>query len=71
MLSLKGIGILLAGVFVGAVAVEILSKKRPELMKKVRDKAKKTVDATGKSVTAMKDAFMEGFTETAKAKTVS
>ena len=71
MLTLKGIGILLAGVFVGAVAVEILSKKSPKLMEKVREKANKAVETTGKSMTALKDAFVDGFTETAKPKTIS
>jgi len=71
MLSIKSLGILLAGVFVGAVVVEILGKKKPELIKKVRDQANKTVEATGKSMTAIKNAFVEGFTETAKPKTSS
>lgn len=71
MLSIKSLGLLIVGVFVGAVAVEILNKKKPELIKKIRDKASKTVEATGKSITAMKDSFMEGFTETVKPKTTS
>jgi len=71
MLSVKTLGILIAGVFVGAVAVEILSKTKPELMKTIREKANKAVDATEKSLTAIKNAFVEGFTETAKPKTVS
>jgi len=71
MLSIKSLGILLAGVFVGAVVVEILDKKKPKIMKKVRDQANKAVDATGKSMTAIKNAFVEGFTETAKPKTAS
>jgi len=71
MLSIKSLGILLAGVFVGAVVIEIVGKKKPELIKKVRDQANKTVEATGKSMTAIKDAFVEGFTETAKPKTAS
>ncbi|MFC1556458.1 hypothetical protein ACFL5L_00565 [candidate division KSB1 bacterium] len=71
MLSIKTLGILLAGVFVGAVAVEILNKKKPKLMKKVKDQANKAVESTEKSMKAMKDAFVEGFTETAKPKTAS
>ena len=71
MLNIKVLGVLIAGVFVGAVAVEILNKKKPELAKKVRDQANKAVESTGKSLTAIKDAFMEGFTETAKPKTSS
>ena len=71
MLTIKGIGVLIIGVFVGAVAVEILSKKNPELLKNIRNKANKAVEATGKSITAMKNAFMNGFSETAKSKTTS
>ena len=71
MLSIKSLGLIIAGVFVGAVAVEILNKKRPKLMKKVRERANKTVEATEKSMTAIKNAFVEGFTETAKPKTAS
>ena len=71
MLSIKGIGVLLIGVFVGAVTVEILNRKNPKLIKKVRDEANKTVKAAGKSLTAMKNAFMNGFSETAKSKTAS
>lgn len=71
MLSIKSLGLLIAGVFVGAIAVEILNRKKPELIKKIRDKANKTVEATGKSITAMKDSFVEGFTETVKPKTTS
>ena len=71
MLSIKSLGILLAGVFVGAVVIEILGKKKPELIKKVRDQANKAVEATEKSMKAIKDAFVEGFTETAKQKIAS
>lgn len=71
MLSIKSLGILLAGVFVGAVVIEILGKKNPELIKKVRDQASKAVEATEKSMTSIKNAFVEGFTETAKPKTGS
>jgi len=71
MLTIKGIGVLIIGIFVGAVAVEILNRKNPKLIKKVRDEANKTVKAAGKSITAMKNAFMNGFSETAKSKTTS
>jgi len=71
MLSLKTLGLLLVGVFVGAVTVEILNKRKPKLMKKVRDQANKAVEATEKSVTSVKNAFVEGFTETAKLKSAS
>ena len=56
MLSLKTLGLLLVGVFVGAVTVEILNKRKPKLMKKVRDQANKAVEATEKSVTSVKNA---------------
>ena len=71
MVSIKTLGLLLIGVFIGAVTVEILNKRKPKLMKKVRDQANKAVEATEKSVTSVKNAFVEGFTETAKLKSAS
>jgi len=71
MLTIKGLLTVILGVFIGAVAVEILNRKNPKLIKKVRDEANKTVKAAGKSITAMKNAFKEGFTETTKPKTTS
>jgi hypothetical protein len=64
-MTIKTIGVLLAGVFVGAVAVEILNKKSPEFMKKVRKKADNTAKASRKSLNAVKDAFVEGYKEKA------
>ena len=66
LVDLKLIAAILAGVFVGAVVVEILSKKNPKLIEDARGSATKAIEATKKSVTAVKDAFVEGFTETSK-----
>ncbi len=43
-----------AGIFVGALAVEVLNRKKPGLTKKIEKKAKKAVDAFGA-------AFKEGW----------
>ncbi len=64
-MSIKTLGVVIVGVFVGAVAVEILNKKSPEFMKKVRKKADNTVKASRKSLNAVKDAFVEGYKEKA------
>ena len=66
LIDLKILGAILAGVFVGAVVVEILNKKNPKLIEDARGSATKAIEATKKSVTAVKDAFVEGFTETSK-----
>ena len=71
MVSIKTLGLLLIGVFVGAVTVEILNKRKPKLMKKVSDQANKAVEATEKSIANVKNNFMEGFTETSKPKSAS
>jgi len=49
MLGLGTVGLLLSGILIGAVAVEILNVKSPELMKKVRDQAKNLVNPTEKT----------------------
>lgn len=36
---------IIVGIFVGALAVEILNRKRPELTRKIEEKAKIIVDA--------------------------
>ncbi len=64
-MAIKTLGVLLAGVFVGTVAIEILNKKNPEFMKKVWKKANNTVKASRKSLNAAKEAFIEGYKETA------
>ena len=71
LIDLKLIGAILAGVFVGAVVVEILNKKNPKLIEDSRGCAIKAIEATKKSVTAVKDAFVEGFTETSQQRLAS
>ena len=48
---LIGVGL---GIFIGALAVEILNRKNPELTRKIEQKAKDTVDAFA---AAFKDGF--------------
>jgi gas vesicle protein len=48
---LIGVGV---GIFIGALTVEILNRKKPELTRKIEQKAKNTVDAFA-------TAFKEGF----------
>jgi uncharacterized membrane-anchored protein YhcB (DUF1043 family) len=50
----KIIGGVVVGVFVGAVAVEILNRRRPQLLQNVRDRASRTTRAAI-------DAFQEGY----------
>ena len=64
-MTIKTLGFVILGVFVGAVAIEILNKKKPDFMKKFREKANNTVKATGKSLNAVKEAFVEGYKEKA------
>ncbi|MBW2622473.1 MAG: hypothetical protein JRD68_06170 [Deltaproteobacteria bacterium] len=45
----------IVGIFVGALAVEILNRKKPELTKEIEKKAKNTVDAF---VAAFKDGLV-------------
>ena len=71
LIDLKILGAILAGVFVGAAAVEVMNKKSPELVEKTRGNANKTIEATKKSITAIKDAFREGFAEVAQGKAAS
>lgn len=40
----KLLGITVAGVFIGAAAVEILNRKKPEILKKIEMKAKSFAD---------------------------
>jgi len=51
---LKSLGILLGGVFVGAIGVEIINKKYPEAMNKLYTK---TCDVAS----GAKDAFKKGY----------
>jgi hypothetical protein len=49
MIGLGTAGLLLSGILIGAVAVEILNAKNPELMKKVREQAKNLVNSAEKA----------------------
>lgn len=48
------LGVGLAGVFVGAVIMEVVHRNRPELMKNFGNKTKKTFEKIG-------EAFKEGY----------
>lgn len=41
----KTLIVAVSGIFIGALAVEILNRKRPELTRKIEEKAKIIVDA--------------------------
>ena len=71
LIDLKILGAILAGVFVGAAAGEVMKKKSPELAEQTRGNASKAIEATKKSLAAIKDAFKEGFAETAQGKAAS
>lgn len=71
LIDLKILGAILAGVFVGAAAGEVMKKKSPKSVEQTRDKAIKAVEATKKSFAAIKEAFKEGFAETAQGKAAS
>ncbi|MBN2593362.1 MAG: hypothetical protein JXA81_07640 [Sedimentisphaerales bacterium] len=51
---LKSLGILIGGVFIGAVSVEIVSKKYPDAVDKLRAKARRITSEA-------KDAFKNGY----------
>ena len=57
------LGVALAGVFVGAVTMEILHRKRPNLVKKTEEQAKKTVAHFGRTIESVKKAFKEGYAQ--------
>ena len=57
------LGVALAGVFVGAVTMEILHRKRPDLVKKTEEQAKKTVARFSQTIKSFKKAFKEGCTQ--------
>ena len=50
----KIVGGVVVGVFVGAMAFEILSRRRPELLQGIRDRASKTAQA---AVSAFRDGY--------------
>ena len=51
---LKGLGILIGGIFVGAIGIEIVQKKYPGAMDKVYAGARRTASE-------IKDAFKSGY----------
>lgn len=57
----KIIGGVVVGVFVGAVAVEVLTRYRPNLLQSVRDRAQRTTRAAI-------DAFQDGYRKQPKKK---
>ena len=57
------LGVALAGVFVGAAAIEILHRKRPDLVKKTEEQARKTVARFGQKIESFKKAFKEGYAQ--------
>ncbi len=50
----KILGTVVAGIFIGAVAVEILNRTKPDLTRKLEEKAKNTVNTF---VTAFKEGW--------------
>ena len=59
----KIFGGVVVGVFVGAMAVEVLNRRRPELLERVRDRARRTAQG------AM-EAFQDGYSRPKKIKAV-
>ena len=61
---LKSLGILIGGVFVGAVSVEVVRKKYPGTLDKLYAK-------TREITTEMKDAFKNGYEKASQSKTAT
>lgn len=55
---IKILGGIFLGVFVGAVVITVIDKKHPKLLKNTKKKITN-------GLTALKGAFMQGYTETA------
>ena len=62
-LGLTGLGVALAGVFVGAMTIEVLHKKYPDLIKKTEDQARGTVSGLRGTWESVKTAFREGYAQ--------
>ena len=62
-LGLGALGIALVGVFVGAATVEVLHRKKPDLIKKTEEQAKEAVAKIGQKVGSAIDAFKEGYAQ--------
>ena len=61
--GLAALGVALAGVFVGAVTIEVLHRKCPDLIRKTEEKARETVASLGQTIESVKEAFKEGYTQ--------
>ena len=61
---LKTLGILIGGVFVGAVGAEVLNKKYPDALKKLYTKPRDMA-------CEMKEAFKNGYKKVSQSKTVT
>ena len=61
--GLGALGIALVGVFMGAATVEVLYRKKPELIKKTEDQARKTVASLGQKVESTINAFKGGYAQ--------
>ena len=61
---LKSLGILIGGIFVGAVSVEVVRKKCPDTLDKLYAKAREIT-------TEMKDAFKNGYEKASQPKTAT
>ncbi len=61
---LKGLGILIGGVFVGAVSVEIVRRKYPDALDKLYEKTRETTSE-------IKEAFKNGYEKASQPKTAA
>jgi hypothetical protein len=57
------LGVALAGVFVGAITMEILRRKRPDLVEKTEEQARKSVERLSQTIKSCKKAFEEGYAQ--------
>jgi hypothetical protein len=61
---LKSLGILVAGVFIGAVSAEVIRKKYPDAIDKLRTKARQITSET-------KEAFKNGYNNATRPKSAT
>ena len=61
--GLATLGVALAGVFVGAAAMEVLHRKYPNLIGKTEEQARKTVANLSQKLGSVKRAFKEGYAQ--------
>jgi len=57
------LGVALAGVFVGAVTIEVVHRKRPDLVKKTEEQARETVAGFSQTIESFRKAFKEGYAQ--------